>query len=202
MLTSLPVTANFIFKLHVSALEAPRENLSLYPVMDGVFVVAQDRFELRRFLTMVIARLADLFVGTPDNEHRFLVKCSIAFGGVIHGRDIPVATSYSFKDNGEYKDSILLGMPMVNAVQGEPRAAAFGVFVHDSAGEFLSPPERKRSHVWWPWFLPDQRDCAKALRIALPEYFAWCEDRAGALDYDPSRIRLHRQQAAQYLVDA
>lgn len=202
MLRSLPVTANFVFKLYVAVLEAPRQNIRLYPVMDGVFIVTPSRDELRAFLMEVFVRLADLFVTTQQNEHRFLVKCSVAFGGVIHGSQVPPNVSNVFQQHHAYKDSILLGMPVVYAVQGEPRAAPFGVFVHDSARDFLFAAERKRSHIWWSWFLPGQNQKAQALRGALPDYFSWCEARAGAIDYEESRIRSHRRQADQYLVDA
>jgi hypothetical protein len=101
-----------------------------------------------------------------------------------------------------YKDSILLGMPMVFASQTEPLAPPFGVYVHASADKFLSAPERKLSHVWWPWFQPAACPEAQALRSELRSYFDWCEAHAGAIDYDPARIRVHRDQAAQYLVDA
>jgi len=202
MLRSLPVTANFVFKLHVAVLEAPGQHVTLYPVMDGVFIVTPNREEMRSFLSEVFSRLADLFTNTTQNEHRFLVKCAVAFGGVIHGQNVPANVSNIFQQHQAYKDSILLGMPIVYAVQGEPRAAPFGVFVHESARDFLEQTERKRSHVWWPWFDPGQNQSAQALRGALPDYFDWCEERAGAIDYDYNRIRAHRHYADQYLVDA
>lgn len=204
MLRSLPVTANFVFKLHVAALEEADPAVRLYPVMDGLYVVTSDRTKMRAFLKAVFLRLADCFCSTTENEHRFLVKCAVAKGPVIHGSDIGIAASPVFgqsSQNEQYKDSILLGMPMVLAVQSEPQAPPFGVYVHSSASDLLTSTERKHSHIWWHWFSAGNNQ-AQLLRAALPDYFTWCERRAGAIEYDGSRIRAHRDQVTQYLVDA
>ncbi|MDA3936940.1 MAG: hypothetical protein PF636_08845 [Actinomycetota bacterium] len=205
MLRSLPVSANFVFKLHVTALEERTAGIHLYPVMDGVYVVTPDRDEMRTFLSAVYTRLAICLTTTAQHEHRFLPKCAVAHGPVIHGSDVNPAASAVFQrttDNERYKDSVLLGMPMVYAAQCEPLAPPFGVYVHASAPDFLEPQERKQSHVWWHWFEPGQSQEAQDLRNALPLYFDWCDARAGAIDYDPARIRVHRAQSEQYLVDA
>jgi hypothetical protein len=180
---------------------AAKSQLTLYPVMDGFYAVASDRAMMREFLSKVFLRLARYFVYTKENEHRFLTKCSVAFGDVIHGREIPDSASDVLKQHPSHKDSVLLGMPVVYASQTEPRAPPFGVFVHDSARDLLDPWETKLSHVWWRWFKSGD-SVAKDLRKALNEYFDWCEKRAGAIDYDIARINAHRRQAEEYLVDA
>lgn len=202
MLRSLPVTANFIFKLHVAALEEKQAGMTLYPVMDGVYAVSPDINTLRTFLAQVFVRLACLFNATGQHEHQFLVKGAVAFGPVIHGSGIAAASSASLAAAPQYRDSILMGMPMVFALQSEPHAPPFGVYVHDSARQLLTPQERKRSHCWWPWFAPGATPEAQTLKQKLPSYFAWCEARAGAIDYDANRIKAHKAQAEQYLVDA
>ncbi|MCL4553946.1 MAG: hypothetical protein M1617_06345 [Actinobacteria bacterium] len=207
MLRSLPVAANFVFKLHVTALEDSTNypGLRLYPVMDGVYVVTESRSQMRDFLAGAFRRLAHCHASEPQQEHRFLVKCAVAYGPVIHGSDVSAAASAVFQQspqNAAYKDSILIGMPVVFAAQSERQAPPFGVFVHESAAEYLTPAERKRSHIWWEWYVPGTSPEAQALKTQLPTYFDWCEQRAGLLDYDLSRIRAHRLAAAQYLDDA
>ena len=205
MLRSLPITSNFIFKLHVATLEEKPADVRLYPVMDGVYIAASEKEELRSFLRSVFVRLAVLFTSTTENRHRFLAKCAVAYGPIIHGADIDAHASPIFAENTAnttYKDSILLGMPMVFALQTESLAPPFGVAIHDSARDFFEPSERKWSHVWWPWFPFSTCQEAKSLRSALKEYFDWCEKRAGAIDYEPTRIMAHRAQAEQYFVDA
>ena len=203
MLRSLPVCANFIFKLHIAALEESTPAVSLYPVMDGVYVVTPDRDVMRQFLSDVMTRLARGF-NNDANEHRFLVKSAVAHGPVIHGRDVNAAASAVFQKpaNAAYKDSLLLGMPVVLSHKAERLAAPFGIRVDQSAGDFLTADERKKSHVWWPWFPAGQNQEAQALKANLPDYFSWCTERAGALDYDIARIKVHEAQASQYFVDA
>jgi len=89
MSRSLPITANFVFKLHAAVLDAPQTDIHLYPVMDGVYVVAERQGPLRDFLKAVFSRVADSFVSTSDNHHRFIIKAAIAFGPVIHGDALP-----------------------------------------------------------------------------------------------------------------
>lgn len=202
MLRSLSVTANFIFKLHVVALEEQQGTIKLYPVMDGIYVVSPKKGELQSFLSAVYSRLARLFVGTLNPEHQFLVRGAVGWGPVIHGSDIRASASPVIKAFPAYRDSILMGMPMIFALQGEPLAPPFGLFIHESAGQFLDERERKRSHRWWHWFPAKTDATAQALRGALPAYFDWCEARAGAIDYEVGRIHAHRTQADQYLVDA
>ena len=40
MSTSLRTAANFMFKLHIAAFQAPRERARIYPVMDGFYAAA------------------------------------------------------------------------------------------------------------------------------------------------------------------
>lgn len=200
MLRSLPVTANFVFKLHVAALEAREPDMVLYPVMDGVYAVAS-KDKMRPFLMNLFKRLALSFSQTLEHEHQFLIKGAIAFGPVIHGSSVKGA-SRALDDNSIYRDSILLGMPMVLAHLNEPSAPPFGIAVHDSARSFMNSSELKRSHCWWHWFEKGRSPEAMNLKEGLSNYFSWCESRAGALDYDVSRIKIHRMQASQYLVDA
>jgi len=202
MLRSLHITANFIFKLHIAVLEEKQPGMTLYPVMDGVYVVSRDIYMMKTFLSNVFLRLANLFNYTDQHEHQFLVKGAIAFGPVIHGSDILAASSTTLAGSPQYRDSILMGMPMVFALQSEPLAPPFGIFVQDSAHQILTSQERKHSHCWWPWFCVGTKQEAHLLKQNIPKYFSWCEERAGAIDYDMNRIKIHKAQAEQYLVDA
>lgn len=202
MLRSLPITANFVFKLHIVALEQKKIAIKLYPVMDGVYIVGTDQNEMRMYLAAVHERLAGCFSTEKNNEHRFLVKCSIAYGPVIHGEGLDKGASNVLAGNRPYTNSILLGMPMVFAVRSEPGAPPFGVFVHPTAEDFMTAKEKKWSHTWWPWFELGKNRTAQGLKTSLPDYFKWCEERAGVIDYPRDRIKVHKAQAEEYLVDA
>lgn len=202
MMRSLNVTANFVFKLHTMVLEQPATGVTLYPVMDGVYLTSPERTRMRAFLEGVLRRAAQLFVSTPVNEHRFLVKSAVAWGPVIHGRDVPTKATPVFGKHAPYRNALLLGMPMVNAHLCEHQAPPFGVYVHGSASEWLESWERAKSAVWWPWFAAGTDPDAKSLKPALVNYFEWALARAGAIAYDASRMTEHKSRALQYLADS
>lgn len=201
MSRSLPITANFVFKLHAAVLDAPQTDIHLYPVMDGVYVVAERQGPLRDFLKAVFSRVADSFVSTSDNHHRFIIKAAIAFGPVIHGDALPRETNYLLDENRAYRDSVLLGMPMIQAIEGEKRAPPYGVFIHESARAFAPIGDLPFHHLWWHWTIPDWRDLGKELNDELIHYFEWASSHALAIEYDKGRIEAHREMARQYLVD-
>ncbi|WP_424664375.1 hypothetical protein [Candidatus Binatus sp.] len=203
MSRSLPITANFVFKLHVAALDAPQKDLVLYPIMDGIYVVAKNRKAIRDFLEYVFTRTADVFVSTPAMHHRFIVKGALAYGPIIHGGNVPDAASpKTLSKDPKYKSAILLGIPVVQASQSEPKAPPFGVFVHESARAFAPAGEKPFQHVWWSWFQTKEwNPLAVELSTELDRYFTWCEARSEAIEYDPERIEHHRRMTKQFFSD-
>lgn len=198
MSRSLPVTANFVFKLHVAALEAPRDEIVLYPVMDGLYIVTEGKAALCKFLGDVFARLAGVFVTEADPQHRFVVKCAVAFGPVIHGAELPREASRTLDEFADYRAAVLLGMPMVQAVQGESKAPPFGVFIHESARAFANGAEQPFGQVWWRWWRSDDAQTRDAMRAAMGGYYAWAKDHHSSIEYDPERIRIHEAMATEY----
>ena len=202
MARTLQATANFVLKLHVAMLEAPRQGVRLYPVMDGAYVTSPTQDAMTDFLRDVYARLAGVFVSAGSPLYQCVIKGALSYGPVIHGADLPSAASYTLDNNPEYRGSILLGMPMVQAVQSELKAPPFGVFVHESARSFAPPGARPFNNVWWSWSVPNHRRLASDLRAELGKYYDWCEARASMIEYEPDRIRSHRRMVAEYFVDA
>jgi hypothetical protein len=202
MSRSLDISANFVFKLHVAALQAPHAQVALYPVMDGLYVSSVNQQPMLEFLRSVFYNLAETFVHETENLHRFVIRGALAFGPVIHGTAVPAEASNVFasQGGGQYKNQILLGMPMVQSHLGEKNAPPFGVFVHDSARTFAPPPPTQPlHHVWWKWVNnPDTATVWNALPEALFAYFAWCRDRADGILYDRDRIKVHEDLTKQY----
>ncbi len=198
MSRSLSITANFVFKLHIAALEAPHQNLSLYPVMDGMYVVADRKRDLTGFLSYVFERLANAFVAEPELHHRFVAKAAVAFGPVIHGVDVPRDASWTLDDAGDYKGALLLGMPMVQAVQGESKAPPFGVYIHESARAFATNPDQPFTQVWWRWWRTDQALLRDGMRDALTAYYDWAEKHHSSIEYNSERLQVHRGMATEY----
>jgi hypothetical protein len=200
MSRSLSITANFVFKLHVAALQAPHTAVSLYPVMDGLYVSSSNQQAVLEFLRSMFSNIAEVFVDETENLHRFIVRGAIAFGPVIHGAGVPANASNAFGSTagGQYKNAILLGMPMVQAHVAEKNAPPFGLFVHESARAFAPPSAVPLHHVWWRWVNPNTSQTWNALPNALKAYFEWCSHRADSILYDRARIKFHADLSEQY----
>lgn len=197
---SIMIAANFVGKLHAAVQQTPHGGIELFPVMDGVFATTTSQAALFQFIPGVFERLAATFVHTPDHKHRFLSKAAIAYGPTIAGSAIPAAASQVLAASPDYRDSILLGMPMVQAFRGERLAPPFGVFVDESARAFAPTGLAPIPHAWWRWYQPGQD--AQHLRDELDAYFQWCSGRSASLLYARERLDEHRDLAAQYFADA
>lgn len=209
---SMDVAANFIFKLHITVLESiealpehQRASIYLYPVMDGVYFVTNDQSALYGFLRRVFGCLAREFVETAEMRHRFLVRGALACGPVVHGFQLPEGASAVLQNHARYRDSILLGLPMIQAYLAERLAPPFSVYVHESARAFAPEGRRTIRATWWRWFATPADDrwpeLAPRLRDALRGYFGWCEARAAEIGYDVESIKKHRSLAEQYFAD-
>ena len=115
--------------------------------------------------------------------------------------------------NKQYRDKILLGLPMVQASTTEKCAPPFGVFVHESERE---EAERKQnqceqsvrtsssdgkpsrmSYIWWKWEDSKNDTTWCKLRKELECYYKWwTSGGGGGCDHD--RIKEHRTLARQY----
>ncbi len=201
---SLDIAANFIFKLHVAALQAPAAQVTRYPVMDGLYVASAIQQSLLSFLRSVLEECGDLFLNTIEPFHRFIVRGALAYGPVIHGASVPDAAVQApstaqnvFAANPSYKVAIMLGLPLVQAHESERLAPPFGIYVHESARSFAPPGAAPLHHVWWTWGHPGIRTWA-ALPVALTSHYAWCRQRARAIQYEADRIAVHEEMANQY----
>jgi hypothetical protein len=201
MSRSLSIASNFIFKLHVAALDAPHNQLRLYPVMDGIYVVSPGRQPLLDFCGQVFSAIADTFVSTLEVFHRFIIRGAVAYGPVVHGDDVPQAASAILHADPDYRDALLLGMPMVQSHLAESAAPPFGIFIHESARAFAPPGDQPFRQVWWEWFRQQHQALATELRQELSAYFDWHAARSGSVLYDRERISAHRVLAEQYFAN-
>jgi hypothetical protein len=207
---SLDAAANFVFKIHVAALKAPFQGVTLYPVMDGLYACAPSQAALFAFMASVFEQCADEFASKKpeDSLHRFIIRAAIAFGPVIHGASVPDA---AFKPAGEkanpvaanptYKNAILMGLPMVQAHECERLAPPFGVYVHESARAFAPQGENPLHQVWWRWASPADGTWKRVLN-ALREHYEYFSKRSRSLQYDADRMKVHREMAEEYFVQS
>lgn len=199
MSRSLPVSANFIFKFHSIALDVQPSGLDIYPVMDGIYAIAAGQDPVKRFLRALFERLADVFVGEKEDKHKFLVRGGLAYGPIVRGADVTKDAAPSVASNPSYAGTLLLGMPIIQAHQGEGKAPPFGVFVSESARAFAPSLTSPFNEVWWRWFEPTNHGLAVALRGSLEAYYAWCDQHSLPILYDSPRIEAHRTMARQFL---
>lgn len=200
MSRSLSVGSNFMCKLHAAALEHLVEGTTIYPVMDGFYVTSSTKGVIEHFLRSILHTLADEFINTQENRHKFVIKGALAYGPVVHGREIPQQASRSIASNPEYAKTLLLGMPMVQANGSEPLAPAFGIYVHESARSFSPTNEQPFRARWWHWESPTNPKL-RDLKKSLTDYYIWCSKRAGSLEYKPERINAHKLMMEHYLAD-
>ena len=201
MSRSIKATANFIFKLHTAALTAPREHVRLYPVMDGLYAASPRKTDMLNFIRSVFLQVAEEFTQTADSNHRFMIRGGLAFGPVIHGANVAERASPVLHQNQEYRQAILLGMPMVQAHLSESSAPPFGVAVHESARAFSQNRQEPLHAIWWKWKSAENQAQWDALREAVGNHLSWCEERSLAIGYPPERLAVHRKMATQYFVE-
>ena len=199
MSRSLAKSANFIFKLHTAALQAPRKNVKMYPVMDGLYVSSPSQDDILVFLNSIFKSVAEEFIREDAMQHRFVIKGALAYGPIIHGCAIPQPASAEMHNSPEYRDALLLGLPMVQAHSNEKMAPPFGIYVHESARTFAPNGDGPLHFIWWKWRSQDDERWS-TLATNLQQYFDWCEERAGEIEYEVSRIKVHRTMASQYFV--
>jgi len=203
---SLDISANFIFKLHLAALHAPSASVRLYPVMDGFYASSPNQQTMLDFLTGVFEQCADTFISTPTTSsfHRFIVRGALAFGPVIHGHTVPNSAAQPpgapasiFTANANYKDSVLIGLPMVQAHLCEKLAPPFGLYVHESARSFAPQGQSPVHFTWWRWGSHNNPYWSSLLR-ELRNHYQWCKQRAQAIEYEEDRIEAHEKMVNQY----
>lgn len=205
MSSSINSCANFVFKLHSAIIENISDKISLYPVMDGAYITSSSQKVITKFLTSVFYSITKMFIEEKNPYHRFLVKASLAFGPVFHGKDLPSDANNQFDTYPEYKNSILLGLPMVQAYMNEKNAPPFGVFVHESARAFAPTGDTPFTFKWWEWnrFISDldttgKNAYRKQLYDEINNYFEWAAKNTIALDYHSDRIAEHKKMAQEY----
>lgn len=214
LLRSTAMAANFIGKLHAAVLRTTRqlsgegndqESLPvLYPMLDGVYVTCKDDRTLTRFLTCVYAKLATEFLSQKQEHYRFIPKASVAYGPVLHARNLEDKACYDLTNDKQYRNSLFFGIPISQAQEGERKAPPFGVYIHESARAFGSAKQQFFKSKWWHWFSknPNDRNCpprlATDLESELEAHYAWCKEESIYIGYPESRIEEHERYMRQY----
>lgn len=205
MTRSVGVSGNFIGKLHVAMLEAPRAALAaLVPTVDGAYIVAKERDVVLDHMRAALRSLAKSFVNGENRYRQFVVRGGLAYGPVVLGASLESASDcLAHPANAAYRDSILIGTPVVQAYEVEEKAPPFGVRVDMSARTFASDGKPFGS-AYWRWWKQDNADAALAskLKEKLRKYFEFMREHAIELDYPPDAIARHEQLTNEYFASA
>lgn len=191
MSSSVRTSSIFICKLHVAIMQAKGKEMHVYPMMDGAYVTSKDEAEMSKFIRKLFRDLGDTLIEEENDFHRFLIKGSLAYGPILHGNSIPDTCNNCFGENRSYVDSILLGIPMIQACKGEKEAPPFGIYCDES----VRTASQEFAHRWYKWFAKTR---APKVSRAVQSYFDYSKEHYFELDYPMEKIREHEEKARQY----
>lgn len=194
MKRSLKMSMNFIARIHIAALVCNKDlssNLTLYPVMDGIYIFSNNERTIKQFLKCFYNKIYEYFSYLDkSNDKKFLIRSSIAYGKVYQGININGKHSDVLSEKDCYKQSLLIGMPMIQAYETEKLAPPFGIYVHESArfaGDF--------PYTWFRWF---ERRKSKSIGKEIISYFNWCKKRPHMIEYPEIKINEHEKIVKEY----
>ena len=219
--TSLSHAANFIFKLHRAVGDSIDESseksrISLYPLMDGMYITCGSRPTLEKIIRSTMVRLGREFTTQTELTKRFLIRGGLAFGATIHGANLPSECFCPSKSNedtfntstlNETRSRLLLSSGMQAAYESERKAPPFGIYVHESAisvPRLVNVGERgfpSRLWCWWKNGDATAKAVAKQLATQIEAYFNEAEARSIDINYPTEAIRRHRSAFNEYFRD-
>ncbi len=202
---SIKRATGFVFKVHMAFGLALKKvpAASCYPVMDGLYVTAPKRHEIEKIIRVAFSELAMDFIEGWGTKNMFMIRAGLAYGPVIHGRDIPDHAMQNNELAIASKRSILLSPAMVAAVKSEALAPPFGVFVDDTAKFVPCLSDSKDTgfqsnlYQWWlRW--ADAKEVATKLYEEIEFYLNKAVIHSTGMGYPKDRIEVHRELAREY----
>ncbi len=195
MSQSLASSANHIGRIHTAIVRAQNRDLKIYPVLDGAYITAEKRAPMLEALNSIFRTCAEYFASQEDYERRFLIRGGLAFGPVIHGADISKDCNRDLGENKQYRDNLLLGMPMVQSNRAEGSAPPFGIFIDESARAFSASNTKPLSGLFYKWW---NNDLPTGFAARLEEHFRWASSNSFSIGYPVAKAKEHEEMARQY----
>lgn len=196
MSESFEKSANFILRFHAAVLKAKAPKVSIYPVMDGVYISTESLSEMAAALNRIMTCLAVVFLG-ESNEHRFVVRGAIAKGPLQQGSLLDDDVCPDITANAGYKDKLLFGMPMIQACASETSAPPFGIFIHESARAVGGLQGR---YFFWQCdkSISKKKDLQGELREELVSFFEWEKTRHFYFGLASAKLEEYRDRVKEY----
>lgn len=207
MRRSLPMSTNFVMKLHIACQQTIKNHdrkLELFPVIDGVYITCPTLGPVLYFLKEVMSRIALTFIFEEDQKFRFMVRGALAYGPISKGSDLPTTNS-AFTLDPNYTSHIVLGPALSQAYEDEHRASPFGIYISESARMFAPAGGQPLQGVHLKWWYAgnESRDneLHRHLKLAIYEWFDWAAKHPATLMYDVGRMKEHRSLFDEYFAD-
>jgi len=197
---SLNRAANYIGKIHAAALAEASNDVEIYPVIDGCYMITESKDALESALTETMTRLASVFVHEDSQVQRFLVRGGIAAGRIIAGRDM-MPCSDQLKKHKSYSSCLAIGTAIGQAYAAESSAPPFGFWVDITARAFKTGNSHPFTTTLWRWWnqkSPEGRLKQEVLGKAIEHYFHWAERNRRLIEYPLDRLCEHRDAAKEY----
>lgn len=197
MSESFQKAANFILKFHSCVIDAVKrgDKVTFYPLMDGVFITSPNSITIKKVIDTIFSSVAKIFLSEEKNGYRFIVKGSLAFGDIAHGININKEVCEKLSTEENYKQSLMCGMPMIQAFTAEHTAPPFGIYIHESA---RTPSDLQGKYYAWSAHADIDKN---VLKEKILSYFNWCNYYHRYLELDPTKIELYKKLTIEYFTN-
>lgn len=196
MSESFEKSANFILRFHAAVIKAKALKAKVYPVMDGVYITTESKDDMTSFLNRIMTCLAEIFLG-ETNDHRFVVRGAIAKGMIQHGGKLQSDVCPNVTSEKGYVDSLLFGMPMIQACSSETCAPPFGIYIHESA-RVVGGLQCK--YYFWQCdaALSKKKTLQADLKAALDSFFEWEMSHQYYFGVPFAKLEEYKKRAEEY----
>jgi hypothetical protein len=173
MRRSVKTAAVKVLKLHNIIIDVRDDfDIEAFPMMDGIYVVSEDKDEIVDFFQSIFKGYAEYLVEQSVEDHfevfyAAIIRAAIAFGPLYHGSDTPDDASSSIANSDEYGDSIIIGVPMADAYTAEAEAPPFGIHIHQSARTRAPDDKEPIPQYWWEWWDESESELTEICMIFL-----------------------------------
>lgn len=169
-----------------------KSDIFIHPIMDAAYITSTNGDTLIKFLEKIYRAVATNFINEGDYFQKFIIKSCIAYGLIGHGADI---------EDTEFtkKDTLIFGLPIIQAYKSEKKAPPFGIYIHQSARSLSDHSFPRRWHLWFSDSDSKGTPLINNLRSSLTDYFERAKKLSFCLEYSDEKIEKHEQMAGQYL---